>query len=86
VLDELLPSTRHITEQYANNAIEGDHGRLKSRLRPMLGLQRLRSASVISAGACFRPEFAPRHYELALDLNPSHRIPASFTECRRHVN
>jgi len=43
VLDELLPSACHVTEQYANNAVEADHGRLKSRLRPMRGLKRLRS-------------------------------------------
>jgi hypothetical protein len=28
----------HVTEQYTNNPIEADHGRLKSRLRPMRGL------------------------------------------------
>jgi hypothetical protein len=32
-------------DQYANNAIEADHGRLKSRLRPMRGLKRLTAAS-----------------------------------------
>lgn len=30
VLDELLPAACHVMEQYANNAIEADHGRLKS--------------------------------------------------------
>jgi transposase-like protein len=35
VLDEMTPAARHVTEQYANNAIEADHGRLKARLRPM---------------------------------------------------
>jgi len=33
VLDELVPAARHITEQYANNLIESDHGRLKAALR-----------------------------------------------------
>jgi len=37
VLDELLPATWHRTDQYANNRIECDHGRLKARLRPMRG-------------------------------------------------
>ena len=36
-----------------NNAIEADHGRLKSRLRPMRGLKQLRYARVISAGHAF---------------------------------
>jgi IS6 family transposase len=44
VLDALLPAACHVTEQYRNNPIEADHGRLKSRLRPMRGLKRLRSA------------------------------------------
>jgi IS6 family transposase len=38
VLDELLPAACHITEQDTNNSIEADHGRLKSRLRPVRGL------------------------------------------------
>jgi transposase-like protein len=39
VIDELRPAARHVTEQYANNIVEADHGRLKARLRPMRGLQ-----------------------------------------------
>jgi IS6 family transposase len=35
VLEELLPAAWHRTEQYANNRVEADHGRLKARLRPM---------------------------------------------------
>jgi hypothetical protein len=31
VLDELVPSALHTVEQYANNPIEADHGRLKAR-------------------------------------------------------
>jgi len=38
VLDELVPSALHTVEQYANNPIEADHGRLKARLRLMHGL------------------------------------------------
>ncbi len=80
VLDELLPSACHVTEQYANNAVEADHGRLKSRLRPMRGLQRLRSARVISTGHAFVQNLRRGHYELAVDLDPNYRIPAAFTE------
>jgi transposase-like protein len=32
VLEALLPAAWHRTEQYANNGIECDHGRLKERL------------------------------------------------------
>jgi transposase-like protein len=39
VLEELLPAAWHRTDRYANNHIEADHGRLKSRLRPMRGLR-----------------------------------------------
>ena len=44
VLDELVPEACHVMEQYANNPIEADHGRLKARTRPMRGLKRIRSA------------------------------------------
>jgi transposase-like protein len=38
VLEALLPAAWHRTDQYANNRVECDHGRLKARLRPMRGL------------------------------------------------
>jgi IS6 family transposase len=50
VLDELVTAACHVTEQYGNNLIEADHGRLKSRLRAMRGLKQLRCAQVITAG------------------------------------
>jgi transposase-like protein len=79
-LDELLPSACHIVEQYANNPVEADHGRLKARLRPIRGLHRLRSARVISARHAFVQNLRRGHYELAVHLHPHHRIPAVFTE------
>jgi transposase-like protein len=60
VLDERVPGARHVVEQYANNVVETDHGRLKARLRPMRGLKRMRSASNIAGGHAFRTEPAPR--------------------------
>jgi hypothetical protein len=36
LLEELLPAAWHRTDQYANNRVECDHGRLKARLRPVL--------------------------------------------------
>jgi IS6 family transposase len=77
VLDELLPSACHITEQYAT---EADHGRLKARLRPMRGFKHVRSARVISAGHAFVQNLRRGHYELAVDRDPNHRIPAAFIE------
>jgi transposase-like protein len=49
-LGELLPAAWHRTDQYANNHIEADHGRLKARLGPMRGLKQDRSAEVVIAG------------------------------------
>jgi transposase-like protein len=80
VLDELLPSACHVVEQYRNNPIESDHGRLKSRLRPMRGLQRLRSARVISAGHAFVQNIRRSHYQLSMEPDPQQRLPAAFTE------
>jgi transposase-like protein len=85
VLDELLASACHVVEQYANNPIEADHGRLKSRLKPMRGLKRLRSARVISAGPAFVQNLRRGHYELCLDADPRHRLPAVFTELARVI-
>jgi transposase-like protein len=80
VLDALLPAAHHVTEQYANNPIEADHGRLKSRLRPMRGLTRLRSARPISTGHAFVQNLRRGHYELGGDADPRHRLAAAFTE------
>ncbi len=80
VLDELLPAARHVVEQYANNPIECDHGRLKARLRPMRGLKRRRSAIVLAAGHAFVQNIRRDHYEVAVDVAPSRRLSVAFTE------
>jgi transposase, IS6 family len=80
VLDELVPDACHITEQYANNLIEADHGRLKARLRPMRGLKQLRSTRVISTGHAFIQNLRRGHYQLGVDEDPQHRLPAAFAE------
>ena len=79
VLDE-LPRACHITERYANNPVEADQGRLKSRIRPMRGLKRLCSAQVVSTEHAFIQNLRRGHYELTVDLNLHHRIPAAFIE------
>ena len=80
VLDELLPSACHVTQQYTNNTIEADHGRLKSRLQPMRGLKQLRCARVITSGHAFVQNLRRGHYELTTDVPPLHRLTAAFTE------
>jgi hypothetical protein len=41
-----IPPALHVTERHASNQVEADHGRLKSRLRPVRGLKRHRSARI----------------------------------------
>jgi transposase-like protein len=80
VLEELLPAAWHRTEQYANNRIEADHGRLKSRLRPMRGLKQDRSARVIVAGHAFIQNLRQGHYELAVEEPAIRRLTVAFNE------
>jgi IS6 family transposase len=60
VLDELLPSACHVTAQYANNAVEADHGRLKARLRPNAWSPTTTLGPSDQYRTCVRPEPAPR--------------------------
>jgi transposase, IS6 family len=80
VLDELVPAARHVTEQYANNAVEADHGRLKARLRPMRGLSRLASARTIAAGHAFVQNLRRGHYAISTDLPIHDRVRIAFDE------
>jgi transposase-like protein len=80
VLDELVPAACHVTEQYGNNPIESDHGRLKSRLRAMRGLKQLRCARVIIAGHAFIQNIRRGHYELGAEETVNLRVPAAFDE------
>jgi transposase-like protein len=80
VLEELAPGARHILDQYANNAVEADHGRLKARLRPMRGRKRTQSARTIAAGHAFVQNLCRGHYELTTDVPLHDRLGAAFTE------
>ena len=76
VLNELVPEAWHVVEQYANNPIEADHGRLKARTRPMRGLKRIRSAQVVCSGMrSFRT--------CAVDTTNSASIPSPAAGSRR---
>jgi transposase, IS6 family len=74
VLEELLPAAWHHTNQYANNEIECDHGRLKARLRPMRSLKQDRSARVIVMGQAFVQNVRRGHYELAREPAAGRRV------------
>ncbi len=80
VIQELIPAACHVTEQYSNNSIEANHGRLKARLRPMRSLKRLRSARVISAGHAFVQNLRRGRYELGPDIDRRHPLTAIFAE------
>jgi transposase, IS6 family len=80
VLDELVPSALHSVEQYANNPIEADHGRLKARLRPMRGLKRPRSARILAAGHAFVQNLRRGHYDIATEVPSHHRLRAAFDD------
>jgi transposase-like protein len=80
VLDELIPSALHTVEQYANNPVEADHGRLKARLRPMRGLKRHRSARTLAAGHAFVQNLRRGHYDIATEVPSRHRIRVAFDD------
>ena len=80
VLDELLPAAWHRTEQYANNHIEADHGRLKAWLRPMRGLKRDHSARVVVAAHAFMQNVRRGHYELAVEEPANRRVAVAVDE------
>ena len=80
MLDELVPSALHTVEQYANNPIEADHGRLKARLRPMRGLKRQRSARILAAGHAFVQNLRRGHYDIATDVPDLHRLRKAFDD------
>jgi transposase, IS6 family len=75
-----LYAAKHLTERYANNRVEADHGRLRSRLHPMRGLKRVSSARVIAAGHAFVQNLRRGHYELTADLPLHDRVRIAFDE------
>jgi len=85
VLDELVPSARHLVERWANNRIEGDHSRLKHRLRPMRGLRTDRTATVIITGLAFLQNLRRGHYELGADVPPALRVAEAFNELAQAI-
>ena len=81
VIDELIPDAFRDTEQYSNNRIENDHGRLKARLRPMRGLRTDRTASTVIRGHAFIQNLRRGHYELGIEADREGlRLAAAFDE------
>jgi transposase, IS6 family len=84
-IEGLIPAAFHNTEQYANNRVECDHGRLKARLRPMRGLKRDHTARVIMRGHALMQNIRRGHYELGVDARSRRRIETAFTELARTI-
>ena len=80
VIGDLAAQAFHDTRKYANNRCEADHGRLKSRLRPMPGLKTDRSTTAISSGHAFVQNIRRGRYELGLHMPRVHRVAAAFDE------
>jgi hypothetical protein len=69
VIEVAVPAARHELDQYANNRVEADHGRLKARLRPMRGLKTTASLRTIAAGHAFVQNLRRGHYEITADVH-----------------
>ncbi len=82
MVDELIPAAFHNTGQYENNRCECDHGRLKSRLRPMRGLKTDRTACIVIRGYAFIQNVRRGHYELGVEAAPVLQLPTAFDELR----
>ena len=80
-IEQLIPHAFHNTDQYGNNRVECDHGRLKARLRPMRGLRTDRSATVVIRGHAFVQNLRRGHYELGVEARHERlRAAAAFEE------
>ena len=84
-IEGLIPAAFHNTDQYANNRVECDHGRLKARLRPMRGLKRSDNAQTIIRGHALVQNIRLGHYELGIDASRRRRIEHVFTELARAI-
>jgi transposase-like protein len=83
VIEEVAPNTFHNTDQYANNRVECDHGRLKARLRPMRGLKTDRTAQVVIAGHAFMQNVRRGHYELGVEAESRLRVSGCVQRAHR---
>jgi IS6 family transposase len=85
-ISELFLGAFHNTDQYANNRVECDHGRLKARLRPMRGLKTVKTAGVVIRGHALMQNIRRGHYELGVDARDGRLcVAAAFTELARTI-
>lgn len=82
MIDEVIPATFHTTGQHQNNRCECDHGRLKTRLRPMRGLKTNRTASIVIRGHASIQNLWRGHYDIGVDTAPVYRLAIALDELR----
>lgn len=81
VLDELIPRAWHHVEQYANNSMKADHGRLKHNGYDLTrALATGPDTTGRHRGRCLHENLRCGHYKLRVDALPGLRIAAAFTE------
>ena len=80
VLDELLPGAFHDVEQYANNKVEADHGRLKAGVATDARVEDGGQHTPDLPRPRLRPERAGGHYELGVEVPAKRRLAAAFAE------
>ena len=83
VIDDLVPAARPVLEQYTNNVVEADQGRLKAPLRPMRGVKTISSLRTTSAGHTFVQNPRRGHHELTTDVPAQDRVRVAFTALAR---
>jgi IS6 family transposase len=80
VMDPLVPTARHVTEQDANNTVEADHARLKGRPRPMRALTTIASLDAVATGHAFVQNPHRGHYPITADPPIHDRVRVASTE------
>jgi IS6 family transposase len=83
VMDALVPTARHVTEQDATNTVEADHARLKRRPRPMPGLTTIASLDPVATGHAFVQNLRRGRYAITADPPVHDRVRVAFTELVR---
>jgi transposase-like protein len=79
-MENLAPAPRHVLDQYASNAVEVDHRRVKVRPRPMRGLKTISSLRTIAARHAFVKNLRRGPYHLTADVPVHDQLRAAFAE------
>jgi hypothetical protein len=80
VLADLVPAAAHVTEQFSNNRVEADHGRLKARLRAYARTQTLPLGGANRRRTRVRAEPPPQPLRTRHEVPPQLRVTTAFTE------